>query len=84
MQVIEIEPMNEEKNTNSSAREKCIFAERVGCWFIVLLTTLIISLFCAEVLELMHLRNSILKYELQKIIHGHNNYFQYKPIPWMP
>lgn len=85
MQVIEIEPMNEQDTDNkTTAREKCYFAERVLYWFIVLLTTLIITLFCAEVLELMHLRNSMLKYELQKIIQVHNDHLRYKPLAWMP
>jgi hypothetical protein len=86
MQVIEIEPMNEkETGSTTTAREKCYFAERVLFWFIVLLSALIITLFCIEVLELMHLRNSMLKYELQKIIQVHNEHLRrYKPLAWMP
>ena len=86
MQVIEIEAMNEqETDSTTTAREKCYFAERVLFWFIVLLLALIITLFCIEVLELMHLRNSMLEYELHKIIQLDNDHLgSYKPRAWMP
>lgn len=86
MQVIEIEAMNEkETGSTTTAREKCDFTERVLYWFIVLLSALLITLFCIEVLELMHLRNSMLKYELHKIIQVDNDHLgSYKPLAWMP
>ena len=83
MQVIEIEPMNEQKEDLTDV-EKCRFIERVLFWIIVFVMITLIVLFCGEVLQLMHLRNELMQHEYQELLHISNEHTHYKPVPWMP
>ena len=51
MQVVEVESLEEEKE-----KCNCWVVERSLTWFVILLTVVVICLFCNEVLEMMHLR----------------------------
>lgn len=82
MQVIEIEPLNEEINEKE---KRCRYTERVMFWFVYFLIVLFCSLFCAEVLQLMHFRNKVMQYEFDEHVRVHQNRNPfYKPLPWMP
>lgn len=83
MQVIEIEPMNEQKEDLTDV-EKCRFIERVLYWVIIFVVITLIVLFCGEVLQLMHLRNELMQHEFEQLVHLHNEHTHYKPVPWMP
>lgn len=82
MQIIEIEPVEDEQKENKWTKGNCWFVERLLFWSLVFLLVVIVCLFCGEVLESMHLQNKIVQHELDKLDHHH--YEPYKPISWMP
>lgn len=82
MQVVEVESLEEEKE-----KCNCWVVERSLTWFVILLTVVVICLFCNEVLEMMHLRNQIVQTELNwahEMLQQKQRTYRRHPPLWMP